>query len=536
MTARVVGVFPPRARALRRRLFDALELAFPIRFEGRDQGDFGGLDAAVFVDAPAPTQRPPCPSLWFERGDVERPQNGKVRLSSDTLLDGRLRGRVLTDGEADAAPVLRPSFPARVLAATANGPVWVTSQDAGPPRRYLAAFAPAELEVDEPLRARFRSGSFIGLLPLVHLLREINTEWSWSDPPPRACFIIDDPNLHSLTYGHVDFRRLVAHAARGGYHVAIASTPIDYGFVHPAARALFAAHTGQISLAVHGNNHERHELSGVRSEAEALAIAAQAIRRSERLERQSGLRVPRVMCAPHEECGRLMQTALFRLGFDALCKEPSWRVSHDADNPEAVLTGWEPAQTLAGLPVLPRYRLLGDEEDLVFRSYLNLPILLYFHHWDLAGGPEVLDAAADLVNRVRPHDWMSLADLCRSNVVSRRTGETLVVRPYARRVSVRVDADVRRIVVEAAPSEPPVEVRVSCGSLSTLGLSGRSLMIPGPFASRAEIEMVSAEALSDETFPPPPPRMWPAVRRAMTESRDRLGPLSDRLWGRPASR
>ena len=123
MTARVVGVFPPRARAVRRHLFDALELAFPIRFEGREQGDFGGLDAAVFVAAPAPTQRPPCPSLWFERGDVERPHSGKVRLSIDTLLDGRLRGRVLTDGKADAAPVLRPSFPARVLAATANGPV-----------------------------------------------------------------------------------------------------------------------------------------------------------------------------------------------------------------------------------------------------------------------------------------------------------------------------------------------------------------------------------------------------------------------------
>ena len=231
-----------------------------------------------------------------------------------------------------------------------------------------------------------------------------------------------------------------------------------------------------------------------------------------------------------------MLTALFRLGFDALCKEPSWRVNHDADNPEAVLTGWEPAQTIAGLPVLPRYRLLGDEEDVVFRSYLNLPVLLYFHHRDLAGGPEVLDAAADLVNRVRPHDWMSLADVCRSNVVSRRTGETLVVRPYARRVSVRVDADVQRIVVEAAPSEPTVEVRVSCGSLSALGLSGRTFMLPGPCASRAKIEMVSAEALSADAFPRPLPRLWPAVRRAMTESRDRLGPLADRLCGRRAGR
>jgi len=534
MTVRAVGVFPPRERAIRRRLFDALERAFRVRFEGREEGDFEGLDAAVFVAAAGLIQRPPCPSVSFEHGGVERPCSGYVRLGTDALLDGRLRGRVLTDGEAEAVPVLHPSLPARVLAAASNGPLWVTSQDAGQPRHYLAALAPAELGVDEPLRARLRAGSFIGLLPLVHLLREISTEWSWSDPPPRACFIIDDPNLHSLTYGHVDFRRLVAHAARGGYHVAIASTPIDYGYVHPAARALFAGHPRQVSLAIHGNNHERHELSGVRGEEAALAIAGQAIRRCERLERQSGLHVSRVMCAPHEECGRTMLSALFRLGFDALCKEPSWRVSRDAGNPEGVLAGWEPAQTVEGLPVLPRNRPLGDEEDLVFRAYLNLPLLLYFHHWDLAGGPDVLDAAADIVNRVARHEWMSLADVCRSNLVLDRRGETLVVRPYARRVSLSVAVDVQRIIVETAPSEPPVQVRLSCGRLSAFGLSGASFILSGPFSSSVEIEMVSPQALSADAVPRPLPRLWPVVRRAMTESRDRLGPLPGRLGGRRA--
>jgi hypothetical protein len=216
--------------------------------------------------------------------------------------------------------------------------------------------------------------------------------------------------------------------------------------------------------------------------------------------------------------------------------EPSWRVSRDARNPDGVLAGWEPAQTLAGLPVLPRYRLLGDEEDLVFRTYLGLPLLLYFHHWDLAGGPEVLDAVADLVNRIWPHDWMSLADVCRSNVAVRRTGDTLVVRPYARRVRLGVDADVKLIIIETPPSDPPVPVRVACGTQSTLGLSGDTFKAPGPFVSPVAIEIVSTQAESADALPPPLPRVWPVLRRAMTESRDRLAPLPRRLGARQAGR
>src|SRR2546428_4438513 len=84
-------------------------------------------------------------------------------------------------------------------------------------------------------------------------------------------------------------------------------------------------------------------------------------------------------------------------------------------------------------PVLPRYGLRADGEDLVFRSYLNLPILVCLHHQDLAGGLDVLDAPAAKVNRLGPHSWMSLTDICRSNAVWWRMGNALVVRPYARR-------------------------------------------------------------------------------------------------------
>ncbi|TMD03767.1 MAG: hypothetical protein E6J01_15285 [Chloroflexi bacterium] len=523
MTARVVGVFPMEAHARRRRLFAALEAAFPLRFEGRDQADTDGLDGAVFVGAAPPAKPPACPWLSFEHDRVASPARASVHIGTDPLIDARLRGRTLTEGLAGAARPLRPADSGRVLATTPAGPVWLASAEE--PRRYLASVAPAELAADEPLRARLRAGSFLGLLPLIHLLREICAERPWTQPAPRACFIIDDPNLHALTYGHVDFRRLVAHAARGGYHVAIASTPLDYGFVHRRAAALFRERSGQISLAIHGNNHERHELARVHDEAAALALGAQALRRSRRLEQRTGLRVSRVMCAPHEECNQVMVRALFRLGFDGLARELMAPVSQPAARAGGVLADWEPAELIGGLPVLPRYGLRADGEDLVFRSYLNLPILVCLHHQDLAGGLDVLDATAAKVNRLGPHSWMSLTDICRSNAVWWRMGNALVVRPYARRVALPVDRDVERIVVETPPSEPSVELRISCGSASTSGPAGGAFDVAGPFPSLVEIEMSSVDRVGADAVPAPSPRVWPVVRRLLTESRDRLAPL-----------
>jgi hypothetical protein len=131
---------------------------------------------------------------------------------------------------------------------------------------------------------------------------------------------------------------------------------------------------------------------------------------------------------------------------------------------------------------------------------------------------------------------MSLADVCRSNLVFRRTDKTLVVRPYARRVSLRVDADVQRIVLETTPSDPPVQVRVACGTQFALGMSGGTFVLPGPFVSPVAIEIVSTAAESADAIPPPSPRVWPVLRRAMTESRDRIVPLPRRLGGRRGGR
>ena len=50
-----------------------------------------------------------------------------------------------------------------------------------------------------------------------------------------AAFLVDDPNLHWTSYGHLSYPEIVRHANEHDYHVAMAMVPIDTGAAHPAA-------------------------------------------------------------------------------------------------------------------------------------------------------------------------------------------------------------------------------------------------------------------------------------------------------------
>ncbi len=77
MTPRVVGVFPLEARARRRRLFDALEAAFPLRFAGRALADQVVLPGGGAVLVPHQLEAKACEQVFHQlvagRGNVGSP-------------------------------------------------------------------------------------------------------------------------------------------------------------------------------------------------------------------------------------------------------------------------------------------------------------------------------------------------------------------------------------------------------------------------------------------------------------------------------
>ena len=104
---------------------------------------------------------------------------------------------------------------------------------------------------------------------------------------PASCSMIrtcTGPAMVTFDYG-----TLADDAERHGYHVAMATVPLDGWLVDPRAAGVFGRHPGALSLIVHGNDHIHGELARVRTAEGAESLARQALARIARLERRARL-------------------------------------------------------------------------------------------------------------------------------------------------------------------------------------------------------------------------------------------------------
>lgn len=526
---------PAQAHSARTRLFGALERAYPVRFVAREPGATAGLDAAVVFPPAGPEATAGLPGVAYAGPGGRSAGTVPVTFSGAGEVDGRLRGRRLLELDTQAMAETAVSGGELILASGSDSPLWLRR---GP--LHVVAGAPDELEPGEALRSRIRAGRFIELLPLVHFLRERCARVPWDQPTLRACLVFDDPNLRSTTYGHIRYRELAAHARRHGYHASVASIPLDYRRVDEGAATLFRENPEQLSISIHGNNHQRLELLSAADDGTATGLLAQALRRAAQLESRFGVRVCRVMCPPHEVCGDAAMRAMFRLGFEGLTIEPLLRRSPEGGGGDG-LEGFESAGNGHGLPVIPRYPLGADLDDLPLRAFLNLPLVVYGHHGDVQEGLDALLPAVRSIAELGPVRWMSLSSIARSNYVTWRDGCQLHVRLRSLLAELQVPEDVERIFVQLpvaglGPDEKPV-VRFERRSVpieddaAALNQTARVVLPSGHRGGTARIEVTSSRRVRPEEVPPPARSLWPVLRRVATEARDRTAPLRDRITG-----
>jgi hypothetical protein len=282
---------------------------------------------------------------------------------------------------------------------------------------------PDELAEGEALRERLQPGRKEALLALARFLADLTAGLRAAPPPLHAAFVIDDPNLRRPRYGHIDYAELLSDARAHGYHVSIAMVPLDGRLASARAVRLFREGTEHLSLCIHGNDHDGPELGRPSSDADALALVAQALRRTAAFERRTGLRVDRVMIPPHERLSEPVSRALRACGFDALCttRPYPWVADtlerHWLARPPDVgpLAAWGPVDLVAGgLPVLLRAEFDHPREDLALRAFLGQPLILYGHHDLLAGGPGALAEATAQINRLGDVRWCSLGKMARA--------------------------------------------------------------------------------------------------------------------------
>ena len=461
---------------------------------------------------------------------------GPVRFANSSLLDSRLRGRTLSH-ESLGRGGLESDDADEVLAYVGDRPAWVKRRVSGEMTDVLA-FGPGRLEAGGFLRDEVAPGRFFRLLPLIHFLRDVCTASAWESPPTRAAFVIDDPNLHWRSYGYLRYPELVRHAREWAYHAVMAMIPLDCWYAHGSTVRLFHKNADVVSLCIHGNNHTSRELEQPGSRQDARALLAQSVRRIERFERRTGLHIARVMVPPHEACSSQSMSVMLDVGFEAACisRAYPWMPFGASDSPYNtpvaghVLSGWRVAELLSdGFPVIAR-RGIDEYDEIVLRSYLDQPVVLYGHVSDLAGGLERLAAAAAVVNSVPGAKWGSLEDIARSNFETRREGDILHLRPFARRVRVSIGPDIAAIHVRKPDRVSGFSQGVCAaidGSLDGCGIDGDIIELPHDRSETAMVEVMwgPRHALTSPRIPASFLSAPAVARRLLTEARDRLQPF-----------
>jgi hypothetical protein len=402
--------------------------------------------------------------------------------------------------------ILRPGE--RALATMSDGVLWSVLETATQ-TIYRTAMALERAQDIDSVVARADGDGILDWVPLLHFLSQANGPRQFEAPLLRACFIIDDPNLHWTRYGFVDYREIAADAARENYHVAFATIPLDAWFTHRASAEIFRRHRQGLSLLVHGNNHGKEELARVPNPSAGAMLLRQSLDRIAALEASSHLEVSRVMVPPHGACSSDVLALLPQHGFEAACISAGSLKAHNPGQAWTRSLGLMPSEMVHGCPVLPRWAFAsGTPAALRLAAYLGKALILRGHHQDLRHGLDVFRAAARSINSIGPVRWGSLGDLARLNYRSRREGCKLQVQPLGVCVDVSLPDGIHDVTIEGgAWAWQRDEARMNvAGQTHTLHLQRASSAPPQ--------RLIGAS--------PPRTRSSLVLRRLLTEARDRL--------------
>jgi hypothetical protein len=521
-----------------RRLLSALGEIFDFQMKDCGYNETGLVDAWIFPRATADeltrigASAFPCFAVVSCDPQLVCPDTAPVTFDTAYSVPPVLAGRSIPSEESAGIARLPDGIAASAVAWKGASPVW-SVRGSAPHSHHFVATALPDLAENEGVYVHFSNNRFLALLPLIAFLREVTEDPRWEEPPIRACFMFDDPNLHWNTYGHIDFRKLVRHAQQHNYHVCSATIPLDAWFFHAPTAALFREHSDRISLLIHGNDHLNQELARTARSDERLGMLAQAIRRIESLERRSNVEVSRIMAPPHGACSEEALASMAILGFEAACISRGSLRHYNPNASWARGIGMRPSDVIRGLPVLPRFRVTPHCQNSILLSVLlRQPIIAVGHHHDVADGLGLFADLASFINSLGDVQWASTASIARSHHSRLVDSDVLHVKMHTKRADIAVPEGIARIAVhrpwlEVGASE---ELRIA-GATADLSIDALATDATIPVQPRQHVSIISSA--------PPDPlatqtrrhglRPWPVVRRLLTETRDRLAPKLRRV-------
>ena len=508
-------------------LFAVLEDLLPVCFDPAVVRAAGALARITTVTsaaagaglAPAlPTLVLPHPRAADACSTVRRQH---IRFADDPRVPWPFRGRSLDVGaEIDVDAHTQPSEPGDItLACTRNGKSVWSVNDSGGVRTHRTSLCPPHAGVGADIGLNAAGERFIQSLPLWQFLRELTEGQRHAEPPLRAAFIIDDPNLHWPRYGFADYREIAAAAERDRYHVAFATIPLDAWWVHRATAEIFSHSPHALSLLVHGNNHAAQELAQQRTSQACGALLKQAHARITQLETQSGLQVSRVMIPPHGACSSPMLAQLPPQGFESACISAGSLRAHNPGQAWTRTLGLAPSERVEGCPVLPRWAFGGTTDmQLLTAAYLGQPLVLRGHHQDLRDGLEILGDFAGAINALGDVRWCNLGEMSRMNYGQRIDGSVMHIRPMGLLMDISVPVGVSELCIEPGG----LDWRSLDADALPIEHDGQWLRMPTAGRTRCSLGVRRVEPLDEAPARHGVTSPKLLLRRALTEARDRL--------------
>ncbi len=524
-----IGVFPASELTVRKNTFDALAELFPLVFEVFDPVSSVAPDACIVLGAkPLEGTPPDIPCYLWEKSCKMLPlKSAQVSFSSWPELHRAIRGNCLTESTTREIGTLTTQSGEIVVAEIDEHPVWTAC---GLTQRV--AMEPPRLGDQEGLYTYFEARRWLDLMPLLHFLRSVCKGIWWEDPPLRACFVLDDPNLHTFKYGHLDFRRVAREAREHNYHVVFATVPADSWYVNADVARLFREESEYISLTTHGVAHTKKELGRVKGDG--IPLLSLGLRRLEKFEVKTGLEVGRIMVPPHEAWSNFTWDSMLRLGYEGGCLATEHLAAWNQGNSWPQHWGLGAVSwTVGGFPILPRFAFRDSvaETGIHLAAFLGQPVILKGHHGDCSNGLNILGQRAAVLNELGAQ-WSNLQTISRTNYKTKAAGSMLRVQMCSRQIHIRIPEYVKDISIERPwldeSEQEPLRCIATSGRISTYftgRTSGPIEVVPG---ATVDVSAVPKEPVDYRNVTGGGISLWAVVRRVLAEGRDRLLPLLPR--------
>jgi hypothetical protein len=530
MERKKIAVYGLKREQAFRSLFQALEKIYPVSFfHTKKKASLKINGAIIFDDSFGNSDLIAEQSLIIiedQSNDNESICN--ILFTDSEMIDSRIRGGVLADNLKVSSVETKPGD--SVLATCDQDPIWITRKTAT--QKYMICKLRTEglekaLSVSDLISQHL---SFV-LIPFIQFVKNIIHDAAYKLPQLRATFIIDDPNFRRFTYGFVDFRELIKIGRKEKFHVTIAAIPIDFRKARHDVVDLFMKNEDVLSITIHGNNHILKEFSKKYNGDEARRLLSQALRRADLFSNRFNANVTRIAVPPHGNVSGEICRDIFSIGFNGLCAS-FWAYENFLDT-QSGMHGLGICDFMLGaFPVIERQSLSRD--DVLLKAFLDRPLIYYFHHHDLKDGLGVIVEKARNINRVGNVQWMSLGAIAASNYSVQEQEGLMRVRLFSQKVHIEVPESIGKMLVEIpCEGEMSVEGVLINSRMHIVEAACNGIVKVGPLNVLGDtivvIEIIYKGWDDYQGFISPRSDFWAVLRRSLTESRDRVVRLVDRL-------